>query len=78
MSNSGDSENKSSDSDCPLIVYAAVQGIVAKNDKSYHDDEPGCDDEGEVTGHTSMRYSRTERNRNIVRVSCPETEGEGV
>ncbi|XP_023725948.1 uncharacterized protein LOC111874572 [Cryptotermes secundus] len=77
-SNSGDSENESSDSDCPLIVYAEVQGIVAKNNKSYHDDEPVCDDEGEVTGHTSMRYSRTERNRNIVRVSCPETEGEGV
>ncbi|XP_023727544.1 chromodomain-helicase-DNA-binding protein Mi-2 homolog [Cryptotermes secundus] len=77
-SNSGDSENESSDSDCPVIVYAAVQGIVTKNDKSYHDDEPVCDDEGEVTGHTSMRYSRTERNRNIVRVSCPETEGEGV
>jgi PHD and RING finger domain-containing protein 1 len=49
---------------------------VGNNDRGYHDDEPGCDDEGEVTGHTPMEYSTTDGGRNSFGESFLETEGE--
>jgi DNA-directed RNA polymerase subunit RPC12/RpoP len=50
--------------------------LFGNNDRSSHDDEPGCDDEREVTGHTPMEYSTTDRGGNSFFESFLETEGE--